>query len=67
MSCLASEKRKILQFTFLTFHFVLIKTYFKYLERGKKKKDIMQICSQSYSQVDYWDLTKTFKYITSTK
>lgn len=58
MSFLASEKTENTALHILIFF--LIKTFFKYLERGyqKKKKSIMQVCSQSYSQVRLLGLNK---------
>lgn len=54
MSPLAFEEQKILQFTFLTFHFFSLII----VNILREKKNIMQLCSQSYSQVDYWELTE---------
>lgn len=39
------------------FFFSSLRRIFNILKEGGK--NIMQLCSQSYSQVDYWDLTKT--------
>lgn len=57
------SNRKYSSYHFYTSHYFLITS--SILKKDPKK--IMQICSQSYSQVDYWDLQKKKKSVGNNK